>query len=352
LRPALAPLLLVVALVLAACDMSSIEPPPLPWESGQARQQQPGWIGANLGAPSRYLQERYGMPEQLGAAVLYVLPKSPAARAKLQPGDLVTKINDIEISSPNDLVAVVLRAQGVRLRLTVLRPNPNAPAGQPVEKTLTVAVGKRPQKLEEQLVESFDKELRSQPDDAVLYYLRASMMEALGRDDAATEDYGKAIERAPRFGLAYSSRARLRLQSLMQTAGLPVLRPRQPAASPSIAPGDLEAIFSDAERAVSLDPDASWGYSVRAEAHLRQAQERANAGLISSDLERAILDASNALAAEPSLGRARLVRAMAYYAVGHLPEAQADLSLVLRISADQATRDLALEFLRQVASGS
>jgi|GEM_PF-1572327 tetratricopeptide (TPR) repeat protein len=341
--------LLCLALVaLTACDLSSIEPPPLPWESGRPRQQQPGWIGANLSAPSRYIREHYGLPDKPGAAVLYVLPKSPAARAGLRPGDLVYKINDVEIYTPNDLVTVVLRAPiGAKLRLAVVRPNQKDRNADPTEKTVTVSIGKRPDKLEEKLIESFTKELKSQPDDPVLYYLRASMLESVGQTTNAVGDYARAIELAPRFGLAYSGRARLRLQHLMQTAGLPILLARGGSGGVAFSLRDLDEIFTDAERAVTLDPEASWGYSVRAEAYLRRAQLAANIAQMSQDLTRAITDASNALTVEPGLARARLVRAIAYYFTGRSAEAQADLVLVLR-SQDASARQLAQEFWQQV----
>lgn len=342
----LAPLVGLALLVLAACDLGSIESPPLPWEMGRPRQQQPGWIGANLSSPSRYIREYYGLPEKPGAAVLYVLPKSPAARAGLRPGDLVYKINDVEIYSPNDLVSVVQRAPaGTKLRLTVVRPNPKDPNASPAGKTVTVSIGRRPDKLEEKLIEDFTKELKSQPNDPVLYYLRASMMETVGQGSNAVGDYARAIELAPRFGLAYSGRARLRLQGLMETVGLPQIRLRGGAAA-GFSLRDLDEILSDAERAVTLDPDASWGYSVRAEAYLRRAQAAASTAQVVQDLERAINDASNALSVEPSLARTRLVRAIAYYFAGRPAEAQADLVLVLR-SQDAAVRQLAQEFWRQ-----
>jgi tetratricopeptide (TPR) repeat protein len=179
----------------------------------------------------------------------------------------------------------------------------------------------------------------------VLYYLRASMNEALGRSDGAVGDYARAITLAPGFGLAYSGRARLRLNGIMESAGLPLVRGREMPASAATVPSRLlDEIMGDAEQAVSLDPDASWGYGVRAEVYLRRAHERAYAGVVSSDLQRAINDASNALAAEPNLSRARLVRAIAYYASNRPAEAQSDLVLVLQNGSDSTSQRLAREF--------
>jgi S1-C subfamily serine protease len=55
-----------------------------------------------------------------GALVLRVAPGTPAARAGLQPGDVVLEANDREVDSVDDLRNAVARAQGMRPRAVQL----------------------------------------------------------------------------------------------------------------------------------------------------------------------------------------------------------------------------------------
>jgi len=73
--------------------------------------------GAFLGvqtAPMDELNERWkkrlGISGEQGLVVLEVVPDSPAARAGLRHGDVITNINDKAVSSPQDLRDMVRRA--------------------------------------------------------------------------------------------------------------------------------------------------------------------------------------------------------------------------------------------------
>lgn len=73
----------------------------------------------------------YGLPQ--GAAVKSVVENSPAEAAGLQTGDIITKVNDTEITGSSDLVDLVSSAQsGDILTLTVYRQ------GDTLELTLEV----------------------------------------------------------------------------------------------------------------------------------------------------------------------------------------------------------------------
>jgi serine protease Do len=72
-----------------------------------------------------------------GVAVRGVTPDSPAARAGIMPGDVVVKVGDRDVSSPEDLIAAVARHQpGETLTFRVVR--------QGQETDLSVALGERP----------------------------------------------------------------------------------------------------------------------------------------------------------------------------------------------------------------
>jgi putative serine protease PepD len=61
-------------------------------------------------------------PSGTGAQVGTVRPGSPAARAGLKAGDVISAVNDLRISSANQLTAVVAQHKpGDKLRLTVER---------------------------------------------------------------------------------------------------------------------------------------------------------------------------------------------------------------------------------------
>jgi serine protease DegQ len=54
---------------------------------------------------------RFGLPTQSGALVIEVAPGGPAAKAGLQPGDIITEIDSQKIASVTDLLAAVRRKE-------------------------------------------------------------------------------------------------------------------------------------------------------------------------------------------------------------------------------------------------
>jgi serine protease Do len=73
----------------------------------------------------------YGLPQ--GATVRSVAPDSPAAQAELQPGDIITGINDHPITDSKELVRFLRScAVGQKLKLSLYRK------GQSLERNVTV----------------------------------------------------------------------------------------------------------------------------------------------------------------------------------------------------------------------
>ena len=68
-----------------------------------------------------YIFTRVGVPDVSQTLVTLVQPDSPAALAGLQPGDILTALNDEPITSPELLREAVARNLGLETRVTYLR---------------------------------------------------------------------------------------------------------------------------------------------------------------------------------------------------------------------------------------
>ena len=98
------------------------------------------YIGVSVLTVSSETQ-KYGLPS--GAAVQTITKDSPAEAAGLQVNDIITKANDTDITSSNDLVKLVRAANpGDELTLTVYRQGETL--------TLTVTVGRQVQSANEE----------------------------------------------------------------------------------------------------------------------------------------------------------------------------------------------------------
>ncbi len=81
-----------------------------------------GYIGATVQPVTADIAESLGVKSTKGALVADLTPGGPAARAGLQTGDLVTRIDDHEVTSNGDLTRRVgLVGVGQEIRLQVLR---------------------------------------------------------------------------------------------------------------------------------------------------------------------------------------------------------------------------------------
>jgi serine protease Do len=81
-----------------------------------------GYLGASIQGVTPEVAESMGLKSKKGALVAQVTAGGPAARAGLQTGDLVTKIDGHEVQSQSDLTRqVALVSPGQDMHLTVLR---------------------------------------------------------------------------------------------------------------------------------------------------------------------------------------------------------------------------------------
>jgi serine protease Do len=95
-----------------------------------------GWLGVSIQPVTTEIAAALGRRETSGALVAEVLDGTPAAKAGIQSGDLITRLNGRPISSPRELTrAISALPPGDRARVTVLRNG--------AERQLTVTLGQR-----------------------------------------------------------------------------------------------------------------------------------------------------------------------------------------------------------------
>jgi serine protease Do len=82
-----------------------------------------GYVGVSITDLTRDLAQGFGLPpDQKGALVQAVVPRGPAAKAGVQPGDIIVEVNGKPVQSGGDLTrTVALVAPGSKVDLTVLR---------------------------------------------------------------------------------------------------------------------------------------------------------------------------------------------------------------------------------------
>ena len=66
-----------------------------------------GWLGVQMQAMTPALAKAVGLPKEEGVLVNDVLPDSPAAKAKLMQGDVITSFNGAALKAPRDLAMAV-----------------------------------------------------------------------------------------------------------------------------------------------------------------------------------------------------------------------------------------------------
>ncbi len=80
------------------------------------------WLGVLIQDVTRELAESFGMKQPEGALIAQVMPDSPAQRAGIQVGDVITRFNDKAIENSADLPYLVGRSRvGSKAPVAVLR---------------------------------------------------------------------------------------------------------------------------------------------------------------------------------------------------------------------------------------
>ncbi len=80
------------------------------------------WLGAKLETVSREVAEGLGLERVAGAVVTRISDKGPAATAGLQPGDVVNRVDDVEVSDARSVYyRLMTKGVGQSVKLTVVR---------------------------------------------------------------------------------------------------------------------------------------------------------------------------------------------------------------------------------------
>ena len=97
-------------------------------------------IGVRLIQITPELRQHFGAPREAGVLVAGVEPDSPAAKAGIKDGDIITKIEDQAIDTDHPLDAVLSQfAPGQTVKVTILRDGN--------QQTVNVTLGTRPKDL-------------------------------------------------------------------------------------------------------------------------------------------------------------------------------------------------------------
>jgi serine protease Do len=96
-----------------------------------------GWLGVQVQAVTPEIADSIGLKQARGAMVDNPQAGSPAAKAGIEAGDVITAVNDTQVKDSRDLARTVsMMAPGTSVKLDVLHK------GQ--SKTVTVAIGEMP----------------------------------------------------------------------------------------------------------------------------------------------------------------------------------------------------------------
>jgi serine protease Do len=100
-----------------------------------------GWLGVSIQPLTPELAKSFGAKETKGVLISDVVPDSPAAKAGLQPGDILLEFDGKKMDGPGDLQrAVGLTEPGKAARIKVWRDQ--------AEKTVEVRIGESPDERE------------------------------------------------------------------------------------------------------------------------------------------------------------------------------------------------------------
>ncbi len=88
----------------SATSTQSVEVEAFEWSSGQGR------LGLMLEGLTPQLRSYFGAPNDAGLLVAQVVPDSPAAKAGVQVGDVITQVNRQRVQSADDIISATRSA--------------------------------------------------------------------------------------------------------------------------------------------------------------------------------------------------------------------------------------------------
>jgi tetratricopeptide (TPR) repeat protein len=229
---------------------------------------------------------------QPGVRAVKVRPGGPAAKAGIQPQDLIVALDDKPVLSAGSLADTIRRtAAGTPLVLKVLRD------GRIINVTVILAVppvdmadyqrgrGNLEKGKNEQAITDFTKAIRVNPTDAELYFYRAKAYENQQKHDLALADYTKAIELNPGVLSPYGSRGALYRKMRLYDQAIQDFT-KAIELSPKMAPiyvdrgrtyflkGSYDQAIADCGRAIELEPKLDSAYLVRADSYEKKGMKQ------------------------------------------------------------------------------
>ncbi len=348
--------ILVVCLSLAGCSLRSIIPEQQGTTAGQgetsvtsassassaaeaqkpeaaspAGQQQNGQLGMIFEVNNIGWQKVMNIPAKRGMTVVLVVPNQPGAKAGVVEGDVVTKMNGVDVFNANVANREIRKLKvGDKVSLDLERK-----AG-PAKVDLTV---EPMQKLD--LAAMLNDMLKKDPNNAKTYFLRAAYTASDAK--AAITDYNKAIELKPDFVSAYVQRGTL-LQSVDQDRAMkdfdkaisldPSYQPAYVNRSVLLASQkSYDKALQDDKKAVELDPTDPAAYTNLGIGYINQG-----------DRAQAMAAEDKALQLDPLFGPALLYRGLMYR-----DASKADLENAARLVKDERLRATAEAALKKVS---
>ena len=100
-----------------------------------------GWIGVQIQPVTKDIAESLGLKKAQGALVAEPQANSPAVKAGIEAGDVITAVNGKDVKGPRDLAKEIgAMSPGTKVRLAILHKGS--------EKTITLALGQMPKEQE------------------------------------------------------------------------------------------------------------------------------------------------------------------------------------------------------------
>lgn len=201
--PLLAGLVAAAAIPLgtAAQDQPAPPSPPQAAPNAESRASSPGepakpggtlrtekrpWLGVATSPVDPAVREHLGLPEGFGVSVDYVMEGSPAASAGLRAHDILVRLDDQRLTTPEHLSLLVRSlAKGDRVKLTVVRKG--------AEQTVEVVLGENDVPVQPEWPRHFGLQVQPVPGNPHQWQFQGQFPLPLPPGGANAEEWQKAL---------------------------------------------------------------------------------------------------------------------------------------------------------------
>jgi tetratricopeptide (TPR) repeat protein len=289
------------------------------------------YFGIQMQTLSKDLARRLGLPSDAGILVTAVAPSTPASRAAIDPGDVLLKIDDLDLENPARLLEILHHTTPGKTRGLLIRRGKDlimrrVTFGLPKLKDafLIRASEARRDGDFHKAIHDISQILRVDPHDANAYSARGECLLKLGMWKQAEKDFTTALQITPNSVRSYVGRGDGYIQlkqfdaaiaDLTQAIKLDatVTQAYTDRARALLQKGDYPAALADASEAIRQTPEDAWPYLVRGVIETEQ-----------QSYDDALKDYNKALELSPKLILAYKNRAVLYQRRGQKSLAEAD----------------------------